>query len=66
MLRDNPAFAPKFDAVYGEGAADAILSEVEDTYREGPMFPNEVTPYKVPHCPHSPVCLILIMLLPLQ
>jgi len=41
MLRDNPAFAPKFDAVYGEGAADAILSEVEDTYREGPMFPNE-------------------------
>jgi len=44
MLRDNPAFAAKFDQVYGEGTADSILGEPEDTYRGGsaePMFPNE-------------------------
>lgn len=44
MLRDNPSFAPKFDQVYGEGAADACLGEPEDTYRggdPGPMFPSE-------------------------
>lgn len=46
MLRDNPSFAPKFDAVYGEGASDSILggdaaiTDMQDTYREGPMFPD--------------------------
>lgn len=46
MLRDNPSFAPKFDAVYGEGVAAQILGEdagikdMQDTYREGPMFPD--------------------------
>jgi len=46
MLRENPSFAAKFDAVYGEGVADSILNNdimESDTYREGAMpqmFPD--------------------------
>jgi len=48
LLRDNPSFAPKFDAVYGDGASDMILNEMEDTYRDGPMFPEENVSLKLP------------------
>jgi hypothetical protein len=54
MLRDNPEFASKFDAVYGEGSADAILNDGDEnaytmeTFRDGPMFPEIQSPLKLP------------------
>ena len=30
MLLDKPSFAPKFDAVYGEGASEEYLQQDEE------------------------------------